>query len=125
MAIYCHQFFNIDIDIDIAARWKLNIDIDIGNINILLQYIAQQYIDLYPWLKGIKDPGVIYQYTETMPPLTSYIRRNVRPEYPILGRIDEIDRIMAETCSGEDRCFVVIEGDKGTDKLPDFECAVH
>ena len=48
-----------------------------------------------------------------MPPLTSYIRRNVRPEYPILGRIDEIDRIMAETCSGEDRCFVVIEGDKG------------
>ena len=35
MAIYCHQFFNIDIDI--------------GNINILLQYIAQQYIDLYPW----------------------------------------------------------------------------
>ena len=27
---------------------KTNIDIDIGNINILLQYIAQQYIDLYP-----------------------------------------------------------------------------
>ena len=37
-------------DIDIAARWKTNIDIDIGNINILLQYIDQQYIDLYPWL---------------------------------------------------------------------------
>ena len=29
--------------------WKTNIDIDIANINILLQYIAQQYIDLYPW----------------------------------------------------------------------------
>ena len=43
LAIYCHQFFNIDI----AARWKTNIDI--GNINILLQYIVQQYIDLYPW----------------------------------------------------------------------------
>ena len=30
--------------------WKTNIDIDIdiANINILLQYIAQQYIDLYP-----------------------------------------------------------------------------
>lgn len=75
-------------------------------------FIAQAYKPL----KGIKDPGVIYQYTETMPPLTSYIRRNVRPEYPILGRIDEIDRIMAETCSGEDRCFVVIEGDKGIGK---------
>ena len=47
LAIYCHRFFNIDI----AARWKPNIDIDIGNINILLHYIAQQYIDLYPWPK--------------------------------------------------------------------------
>ena len=84
-------------------------------------FIAQAYKPL----KGIKDPGVIYQYTETMPPLTSYIRRNVRPEYPILGRIDEIDRIMAETCSGEDRCFVVIEGDKGnSDRLPDFGCTL-
>ena len=26
----------------------LNIDIDIGSINVLLQYIVQQYIDLYP-----------------------------------------------------------------------------
>ena len=44
--ILLDQFSNIDIDI--AARWKTNIGIDIGNINILLQYIAQQYIDLYP-----------------------------------------------------------------------------
>jgi class 3 adenylate cyclase/tetratricopeptide (TPR) repeat protein len=75
-------------------------------------FIAQAFKPL----KGIKDPGTIYQYTETMPPLTSYLRRNVRSEYPILGRIDEIDRIMAETCSGEDRCFVVIEGEKGIGK---------
>ena len=52
----------------------------------------------------------------TVPPLTSYLRGNVRPEYPILGRIDEIDRIMAEICSGEDRCFVLIEGYKGIGK---------
>ena len=60
-------------------------------------FIAQKY----KALKGIKDPGVIYQYTATIPPLTSYLRRNVTPEYPILGRIDEIDRIMAEICSGK------------------------
>lgn len=75
-------------------------------------FIAQGYKPL----KGIKDPGIIYQYTETMPPLTSYLRRNVTPEYPMLGRIDEIDRIMAETCSEDDRCFVVIEGEKGIGK---------
>ena len=40
-------------NIDIAIFQKINIDIDIGNINILLQYIAQQYIDLYPWTNGV------------------------------------------------------------------------
>ena len=49
MAIYYHQFFNIDIDI--AARWKTNIDI--GNINILLQYI-----DLYPWIRATVEESI-------------------------------------------------------------------
>ena len=70
----------------------------------------------YKALKGIKDPGLIYQYLETTPPLTSYLRGNIKPEYPILGRISEIDHIMGELCSTEERCFVLIEGEKGIGK---------
>ena len=75
-------------------------------------FIAQPYKPL----KGIKDPGVIYQYFETMPPLTSYLRGAIKPEYPILGRISEIDHIMGEMCSTDERCFVLIEGEKGIGK---------
>ena len=62
---------------------------------------------------GIQDPGVIYQYLETAPPLTSYLRGALKPEYPILGRISEIDHIMGEMCSQDERTFVLIEGEKG------------
>ena len=50
---------------------------------------------------------------ETAPPLTSYLRGALKPEYPILGRISEIDHIMGEMCSQDERTFVLIEGEKG------------
>ena len=43
--------FLIKIDLDLyCSFWKVNIYIDVGNIDILLQYVSQQFIDLYPWL---------------------------------------------------------------------------
>ena len=36
LAIYCHHFFNIYIDIAARSKPNIDIDIDIGNINILI-----------------------------------------------------------------------------------------
>ena len=68
------------------------VNIDIGNINILLQYIAQQYIDLYPCLPLSSFQNYIGYFWYR--PLSNY-----RASYYPFAFLFQIDRCERSVCT--------------------------